>query len=94
MDTRNARIGLILFCVYLVLYGGFVFLNAFSAESMEATPVSGVNLAILYGFGLIIAAIILSAVYGFICTPDGDEGSSTNAAAEPAGSSNSEGAAE
>lgn len=92
METRNARIGLILFCVYLVLYGGFVFLNAFSAESMEATPVSGVNLAILYGFGLIIAAIILSAVYGFVCTPEGDVESA--AGSNDAGSSSSEGAAE
>mgnify|MGYP000114940044 CR=1 FL=1 len=90
MDTRNARIGLILFSVYLVLYGGFVFLSAFSAESMEATPVSGVNLAILYGFGLIISAIILSAVYGFVCTPEGD----VEAASSDAGSSSDEGAAE
>lgn len=67
MDTRNARIGLILFSVYLVLYGGFVFLNAFSADTMEAAPIAGINVAILYGFGLIIAAIILSLIYGVIC---------------------------
>ncbi len=81
MDTRNARIGLILFCIYLVLYLGFVFLNAFSPESMEATPVEGVNLAILYGFGLIIAAIILSGIYGFICTGEGDSVSAPHTAA-------------
>lgn len=67
METRNARIGLILFLVYLVLYGGFVFLSAFSADTMESRPIPGVNLAILYGFGLIIAAIILSLVYGVAC---------------------------
>ena len=67
METRNARIGLVLFVVYLLLYGGFVFLNAFAANVMEMTPVAGVNLAILYGFGLIIAALVLALVYGFLC---------------------------
>ena len=94
MDTRNARIGLILFCVYLVLYGGFVLLSAFSAESMEATPVSGVNLAIIYGFGLIISAIILSVVYGFVCTPEGDFAVASGESSKDAGSSSSEGATE
>lgn len=89
MDTRNARIGLILFCIYLVLYGGFVFLSAFAAESMEETPIEGVNIAILYGFGLIIAAIILSGIYGFICTRDGDLNS-----ADTGQRGNSEGASE
>lgn len=65
--ARNARVGLILFGVYLLLYGGFVLLNAFSPTTMERTPVAGVNLAILYGFGLIIAAFVLAMLYGFLC---------------------------
>ncbi len=67
METRNARFGFVLFVVYSVLYGGFVFLNAFAADVMEMTPIAGVNLAILYGFGLIIAALILALVYGLLC---------------------------
>ena len=67
METRNARIGLILFSVYLLLYGGFVLLNAFSPDTMETTPLAGINLAILYGFGLIVAAWILALVYGWLC---------------------------
>lgn len=73
MDTRNSRIGLVLFAVYLLLYGGFVFLNAFAAEVMETTPIAGVNLAILYGFGLIVAALVLALIYGFLCNPTDDE---------------------
>ncbi len=75
METRNARVGFVLFVVYLLLYGGFVFLNAFAAEVMEMTPIAGVNLAILYGFGLIVAAVILALVYGFLCKeePAGQE---------------------
>ncbi len=67
MQTRNSRIGLVLFGIYLLLYGGFVFLNAFSPESMEAIPVAGVNLAIVFGFGLILAAFVLALVYGILC---------------------------
>ena len=73
MDKRNARIGLVLFIVYLLLYGGFVFLNAFAPDVMEMIPIAGVNLAILYGFGLIIAAIVLALLYGFLCKPTDDE---------------------
>lgn len=69
MRERNARIGFVLFGVYLVLYGGFLLLNAFSPKTMELTPFAGVNLAILYGFGLIIAALILALLYGLLCKP-------------------------
>jgi uncharacterized membrane protein (DUF485 family) len=67
MSTRNSRIGLAMFAVYLVFYGGFVLLAAFSPQSMEATPLAGVNLAIWYGFGLIAAAILLALIYGWTC---------------------------
>ena len=72
MATRNARFGLVLFAVYLLLYGGFVLLNAFDPQAMEATPLAGINLAILYGFGLIAAALVLALLYGWRCTADGD----------------------
>lgn len=68
--VRNARLGLILFFVYLAIYGGFVLLNAFQPELMETTPFGGVNLAILYGFGLIIAALLMALLYGFLCSTD------------------------
>jgi uncharacterized membrane protein (DUF485 family) len=65
MINRVNRIGLSLFAIYLVLYGGFVLLAAFSPQTMEATPLAGVNLAIWYGFGLIVAAFVLALVYGW-----------------------------
>jgi uncharacterized membrane protein (DUF485 family) len=70
MASRNARIGLVLFTVYLLFYGGFVGLNAFSPSTMEALPLAGVNLAILYGFGLILAAFVLALLYGLLCRQD------------------------
>jgi uncharacterized membrane protein (DUF485 family) len=70
MTTRASGIGLLLFAVYLLLYSGFVLLAAFSPESMETTPLAGVNLAIWYGFGLIVAALALALVYGWARRPD------------------------
>jgi uncharacterized membrane protein (DUF485 family) len=67
MANRNARIGLILFVVYLAFYGGFVLLAAFSPATMARTPWAGVNLAIWYGFALIAAALILALIYGYLC---------------------------
>ncbi len=69
---RNTRYGLVLFCIYLVIYAGFVLLNAFWPEVMDRVPFAGLNLAILYGFGLIIAALLLAALYGWLCrAPEG-----------------------
>ena len=73
MLERHQKIGFTLFAVYLLLYGGFVFLNAFAPEAMEATPVAGVNLAILYGFGLILAALVLALLYGILCKTSGKQ---------------------
>lgn len=73
MAARNARIGMILFAVYLVLYGGFVFLNALAPAAMEVRPFAGVNLAILYGFGLIVAALALALLYGWLCRASTEE---------------------
>ena len=73
MRERNSRIGLVLFAIYLLLYGGFVFINAFSPETMDITPIPGINLAIIYGFGLIIAAFVLALLYGVLCGSDESE---------------------
>ena len=67
--SRNARNGLILFLVYVLLYGGFVLLNTFNPERMQQPFLAGVNLAIVYGMGLIAAALILALVYMVLCKP-------------------------
>ncbi|MDA0834479.1 MAG: DUF485 domain-containing protein [Planctomycetota bacterium] len=67
MQTRNARIGLIMFVIYTGFYSGFVFLNAFYPKLMEITPIGGINLAILYGMVLILAAFVMSLIYGYLC---------------------------
>ena len=62
---RNARLGLWLFALYLLFYAGFVGITAFKPQAMDVAVVAGVNLAIVYGFGLIVAAIVLALVYGW-----------------------------
>jgi uncharacterized membrane protein (DUF485 family) len=71
MNAPVSRLGFALFAVYLLLYGGFVLLNAFSPSAMDATPWAGINLAVLYGLGLILAAVVLALVYGLF-TNDGE----------------------
>jgi uncharacterized membrane protein (DUF485 family) len=68
MQSSNVRLGLVLFAVYLALYGGFVGLAAFAPDLMSRTPAAGVNLAIWYGVGLIAAAIVLALIYGWLCS--------------------------
>jgi uncharacterized membrane protein (DUF485 family) len=65
-SRRNARIGLVLFAVYLVLYTAFVLLNAFRPDLMERTT-AGVSLAVLAGFGLIAGAFVIALAYGWLC---------------------------
>jgi uncharacterized membrane protein (DUF485 family) len=65
--ARNSKIGLILFSIYAVFYLGFVLVNAFAASWVEWVPFLGLNLAILWGVGLIALALVLALVYGFLC---------------------------
>ena len=66
-DRRHSRIGLVLFAIYLAIYAIYVVVNAFWPTVMDAVPLAGVNLAILYGFGLIGGAIVLALIYGWLC---------------------------
>ena len=65
--NRNANAGLVLFAVYVLLYGGFMVLSAFAREKMAEPLFLGVNVAIGYGFGLIVAALVLALIYMWIC---------------------------
>lgn len=71
----NQRLGLALFGIYLVLYAAFIGLCAFAPSLMEWRPLGRLNLAIVYGFGLILAAFVLSMIYGVLCRADQEEGS-------------------
>ena len=61
------RLGVILFLIYGAIYAAFVILNIAKASLMEAILFGGLNLAVVYGFGLIILALILALAYNRAC---------------------------
>ncbi len=65
--AHNSRRGVILFIVYVVFYGGFMALSAFRPDAMSQPVLGGVNLAVMYGFALIVAALVLALVYMKVC---------------------------
>ena len=67
---RNARHGMRLFLIYLLFYAGFVGLNAFAPQKMGGEFVFGINLAIVYGCGLIVLAMVLALIYCWQCRGD------------------------
>jgi uncharacterized membrane protein (DUF485 family) len=65
--AHNTRMGVLLFIVYVLFYGGFMILSAFWPEVMSKPFLAGINLAVVYGFALIIAALVLAMVYMKVC---------------------------
>jgi uncharacterized membrane protein (DUF485 family) len=65
--TRNARYGMVLFVIYLLIYAGFVALSVYSPGLMSKAVVGGVNLAIVYGMALIGIALVLAVIYMYLC---------------------------
>ncbi len=63
----KTRIGLILFAIYGSFYAGFVAINAISPQAMGQIVFEGLNLAVVYGFGLIILAIVMGLIYHVMC---------------------------
>jgi uncharacterized membrane protein (DUF485 family) len=61
--ARNVRYGLVLFAIYLALYGGFIALAAFAPDRMGKPFLGGINLAVCYGMVLIVAAFVLALIY-------------------------------
>ena len=83
----HTRLGLLLFLIYLALYTGFVLINAFAADQMETIVLAGLNLAIVYGFGLIVCALVLALFYGLLCRREPAEDVASSDAATTQGNS-------
>jgi uncharacterized membrane protein (DUF485 family) len=65
--AHNTRMGVILFVIYVLFYGGFMGLSAFAPQAMAKPILLGLNMAVVYGFALIIVALALSLVYMRVC---------------------------
>jgi len=66
MTSNVSPLGLKLFALYFAAYAAFVGLNAFWPSVMKTPVIAGVNLAVVYGFGLIIGAFVLAVIYAVL----------------------------
>lgn len=66
------RLGLVLFFAYVAMYVAFMGLVLVWPAALSWRPVAGVNLAILSGLGLIVAAIVLAVVFMLAGTTEDD----------------------
>jgi len=64
--ARNALHGFRLFVLYFLVYAAYVGLSAFRPAAMSA-GLFGVNVAVVFGFGLNLLAVVLSLVYVRLC---------------------------
>ena len=65
---RKTRLGIWMFVLYLIVYAIFVAIGVANYEAMSSIVIAKLNLAVTYGFGLIIFAIILGLIYNWRCT--------------------------
>jgi uncharacterized membrane protein (DUF485 family) len=68
----KTRIGMWMFMLYAIVYLGFILVNTLN-PSLMASDIGELNLAIIYGFGLIIFALMLAFVYNAICAAAEEE---------------------
>jgi uncharacterized membrane protein (DUF485 family) len=65
--TIKELLGKWLFFMYAIVYAGFILINVFSPAFM-GIDIGGLNMAIVYGFGLILFAMLLAFAYNHIST--------------------------
>jgi uncharacterized membrane protein (DUF485 family) len=63
----KTSLGLKMFIFYSLFYGGFVAINLLAPVLMEARIAFGLNLASVYGFGLIVLALVMALIYNYMC---------------------------
>ena len=65
---RKTRLGIWMFVAYTIVYGVFVAIGVANYEAMKIIVIADLNLALTYGFGLIVLAIIMGLIYNWRCT--------------------------
>lgn len=78
LTKRKSGLGIRLFFLYLIFYAGFVLIGVFQYELLSVPVFGGLNLALAYGIGLIVFAVILGIVYNYYCSKYEDESAQTN----------------
>ena len=63
----KTKLGLIMVAIYTIVYFTFIIIAVANPQLM-AKDIGGLNLAIAYGFGIIILAIIQALIYNYACS--------------------------
>ncbi len=66
-SSIKTKIGMWMFIIYTLVYAGFILITVLNPELMGA-DIGNLNLAIVYGLGLIVFAVILAFIYNFLCS--------------------------
>ncbi len=66
-SAGKTKLGVIMVLIYTVIYGGFIFINVAMPKVMKI-DIGGIDFAIVYGFGLIILALVQAFIYNHICS--------------------------
>lgn len=77
----KTKLGLIMCAFFVVVYLAFILTAVISPQSM-AIDVGKLNLAIVFGFGIIILAIIEALIYNFLCSNKEKQDQQTSAEGE------------
>ena len=73
-ERRKSAIGMRMTLLYSLVYVGFVALSVFQPTWMGVRAVFGLNLAVAYGLGLILLAIVFALVYNHLCRSQNGKG--------------------
>lgn len=72
-SSQKAKLGVWFFFIYFFFYAGFVVIGVVNYELLAEEFALGLNLALFYGLGLIVFAVLLGILYNFLCSRYEDE---------------------
>lgn len=70
---KKAKLGVKMFFIYTIVYAGFVLIGLTNPDLLGMELIGNQNIAIIYGFGLIILAIVMGFIYNYFCSKYEDE---------------------
>ena len=80
----KTRLGARMFLGYALIYAAFVAINVTRPDWMKAIVLWGLNLATVFGFFLIIFALVLALIYTKMCSLKEEELAKTGSAGKDA----------
>jgi len=63
----KTKLGIIMVAFFTIIYFAFIILAVTNPQAM-ANDVGSLNVAVVYGFGIIIIAVIQALIYNFVCS--------------------------